>query len=46
MPMRDRLDVVFKDEELADLFSKDGRPGLSPGQSALVSTQGEWRSRR
>jgi transposase len=37
MLMRDRLDVVFKDEEFADLFPKDGRPGLSPGQLALVS---------
>ena len=35
--MRDRLDVVFKDEEFADLFPKDGRPGLPPGQLALVS---------
>jgi hypothetical protein len=37
MLMRDRLDVVFKDEEFTDLFPKDGRPGLSPGQLALVS---------
>lgn len=37
MLMRDRLDVVFKDEEFADLFPKDGRPGLSPGQLVLVS---------
>ncbi|MFJ9908917.1 transposase [Streptomyces sp. NPDC101152] len=37
MLMRDQLDVVFKDEAFADLFSKDGRPGLSPGQLALVS---------
>ncbi|WP_406437212.1 transposase [Streptomyces sp. NBC_01613] len=37
MLMRDRLDVVFKDEEFADLFPKDGRPGLAPGQLALVS---------
>lgn len=37
MLMRDRLDVVFKDEEFADLFPKDGRPGLSPGQLALGS---------
>ncbi|TFV29880.1 IS5/IS1182 family transposase [Streptomyces sp. T1317-0309] len=37
MVMRDLLDVVFEDEEFADLFPKDGRPGLSPGQLALVS---------
>ena len=37
MLMRDRLDVVFEDEEFADLYPKDGRPGLSPGQLALVS---------
>ncbi|MCX5536551.1 IS1182 family transposase [Streptomyces sp. NBC_00006] len=37
MLIRDRLDVVFEDEEFADLFPKDGRPGLSPGQLALVS---------
>ena len=37
MLMRDRLDVVFADEDFADLYPKDGRPGLSPGQLALVS---------
>jgi transposase len=37
MLMRDRLDVVFEDDEFADLYPKDGRPGLSPGQLALVS---------
>ncbi|WP_326791283.1 IS1182 family transposase [Streptomyces sp. NBC_00841] len=37
MLMRDRLDVVFEDNEFADLYPKDGRPGLSPGQLALVS---------
>ncbi|MGW4559236.1 transposase [Streptomyces sp. NPDC004365] len=35
--MRDLPDVVFEDEEFADLFPKDGRPGLSPVQLALVS---------
>ncbi|NEA67274.1 transposase [Streptomyces sp. SID12488] len=29
--------MVFKDEEFADLFPEDGRPGLSPGRLALVS---------
>lgn len=37
MLMRDRLDVVFADEDFADLYPVDGRPGLSPGQLALVS---------
>lgn len=37
MLMRDRLDVVFEDEGFADLYPKDGRRGLSPGQLALVS---------
>jgi len=37
MLMRDRLDVVFEDDEFADLYPKNGRPGLSPGQLALVS---------
>jgi IS5 family transposase len=37
MLMRDRLDVVFEDEEFADLYPKGGRPGLSTGQLALVS---------
>jgi len=36
MLVRDRPDAVFKDQEFADLFPKDGRPGLSPGQLALV----------
>jgi NAD(P)-dependent dehydrogenase (short-subunit alcohol dehydrogenase family) len=34
MLVRDRLDVVFEDEEFADLYPADGRPGLSPGQLA------------
>ncbi len=37
MLIRDRLDVLFEDEEFADLYPDDGRPGLSPGQLALVS---------
>ena len=41
MLMRDRLDVVsadeeFMDEEFADLYPRDGRPGLSPGQLVPV----------
>ncbi|MGW4519249.1 transposase, partial [Streptomyces sp. NPDC004393] len=35
--IRDRLDVLFEDEEFAGLYPTDGRPGLSPGQLALVS---------
>jgi transposase len=37
MLIRDRLDVLFEDVEFAGLYSGDGRPGLSPGQLALVS---------
>ncbi|MET8291777.1 transposase [Streptomyces sp. NPDC005132] len=37
MLVRDRLDVLFEDEEFADLYPSDGRPGFSPGQLALVS---------
>ncbi|MEV5776830.1 IS1182 family transposase [Streptomyces antimycoticus] len=37
MLIRDRLDVLFEDEEFASLYPADGRPGLSPGQLALVS---------
>ncbi|MFF4484686.1 IS1182 family transposase [Streptomyces sp. NPDC001520] len=37
MLVRDRLDVLFGDEEFASLYPTDGRPGLSPGQLALVS---------
>ncbi|MFF3951516.1 transposase [Streptomyces sp. NPDC001902] len=37
MLVRDRLDVLFEDEEFADLYPSDGRPGFSTGQLALVS---------
>jgi len=37
MLVRDRLDVLFEDEEFTDLYPADGRPGFSPGQLALVS---------
>ncbi|MFE7115002.1 IS1182 family transposase [Streptomyces sp. NPDC057654] len=37
MLMRDRLDVVFADDDFTDLYPADGRPGFSPGQLALVS---------
>lgn len=37
MLVRDRLDVLFEEEEFASLYPVDGRPGLSPGQLALVS---------
>ncbi|WP_373031988.1 transposase [Streptomyces sp. NRRL B-2790] len=35
--MRDRLDVGFEGEDFADPYPRDGRPGPSPGQLALVS---------
>ncbi|NGO08653.1 transposase [Streptomyces sp. HC44] len=37
MLIRARLDVLFEDEEFVGLYPPDGRPGLSPRQSALVS---------
>ncbi|MFF4275620.1 transposase [Streptomyces sp. NPDC001536] len=37
MLMRDRLDVVFADEDFTHLYPSDGRPGFSPGQLVLVS---------
>jgi transposase len=37
MRMRDSLGSLFADEEFAGLFGVRGRPGLSPGQLALVS---------
>ncbi|MET7766251.1 transposase [Streptomyces sp. NPDC005393] len=37
MLVRDRLDVLFEDEEFAGLYPSDGRPGFSPGQLARVS---------
>lgn len=35
MLIRDRLDVLFEDEEFAGLCPDSGRPGLSPGQLTL-----------
>ncbi|MDO0932253.1 transposase [Streptomyces sp. DG2A-72] len=37
MLMRDRLDVLFEDDEFVGLYHSDGRPGLSSGRLALVS---------
>lgn len=37
MWIRDRLNGLFRDEDFADWFSGDGRPGLSPAVLALVS---------
>lgn len=37
MLMRDRLDVVSADEDFADLYPANGRPGFWPGQLALAS---------
>lgn len=37
MLIRDWLDALFEDEQFARLYPDDGRPGLSPGQLALVS---------
>ncbi|WP_405849757.1 transposase [Streptomyces sp. NBC_01518] len=34
--MRDRLDGLWRDEDLADWYPRDGRPGLSPPQLATV----------
>ncbi|MFI0242083.1 IS1182 family transposase [Streptomyces sp. NPDC016845] len=37
MLIRDRLDVLFEDDEFVGLYPSDGKPGLSPGRPALVS---------
>ncbi|MEU9256515.1 transposase [Streptomyces sp. NPDC048270] len=34
--MRDRLDGLWHDEDFADWYPRDGRPGLSPAQLATV----------
>ncbi|MFD1276195.1 transposase [Streptomyces kaempferi] len=34
--MRDRLDGLWDDEDFADWYPRDGRPGLSPAQLATV----------
>lgn len=35
--VRDRLDGLRRDEDFADRYPRDGRPGLSPARSATVS---------
>ncbi|MFD0632358.1 transposase [Catenulispora yoronensis] len=35
--VRDRLDGLWSDEDFADWYPRDGRPGLSPAQLATVS---------
>ncbi|MFF7994607.1 IS1182 family transposase [Kitasatospora xanthocidica] len=37
MWVRDRLDGLWSDEDFADWYPRDGRPGLSPAQLATVS---------
>jgi hypothetical protein len=32
MWVRDRLDGLWRDEDFADWYPRDGRPGLSPAQ--------------
>ncbi|MER6617565.1 transposase [Streptomyces xantholiticus] len=35
--VRDRLDGLWHDEDFADWYPRDGRPGLSPARLATVS---------
>lgn len=37
MWVRDRLEGLWRDEDFASWYSKDGKPGLSPAQLATVS---------
>lgn len=37
MRIRDQLGSVFSDEEFREEFGERGRPGISPGQLALLS---------
>ena len=37
MWVRDRLDGLWRDEDFADWYPRDGRPALSPAQLATVS---------
>ncbi|MFI5571288.1 transposase [Streptomyces sp. NPDC051740] len=34
--VRDRLDGLWRDEDFADWYPRDGRPGLSPAQLATI----------
>lgn len=34
--VRDRLDGLWSDEDFADWYPRDGRPGLSPAQPATI----------
>ncbi|MFJ9034779.1 hypothetical protein ACIRQP_41460 [Streptomyces sp. NPDC102274] len=34
--VRDRLDGLWQDEDFGDWYRRDGRPGLSPAQFAIV----------
>ncbi|MGW2190682.1 hypothetical protein [Streptomyces sp. NPDC001719] len=36
MWVRDRLDGLWCDEDFADWYPRDGRPGLSPAQLATI----------
>ena len=35
--LRDKLGIIYQDEDFADLYSSQGQPGISAGQLALVS---------
>ena len=37
MQLRDRLDGLWDDEDFAGWYPRDGRPGISPAQLAMVS---------
>jgi hypothetical protein len=39
MRVRDRLDGLWRDEDFAGRYPRDGRPGHSPAQLATVSVQ-------
>ena len=37
LTLRDALGTIFQDDNFADLYSREGQPGLAPWQLALVT---------
>ena len=40
LTLRDALGAIFQDHAFADLYSREGQPGLAPWQLALVTGEG------
>lgn len=46
MAIRDHLDGLWRDEDFVEWYPRDGKPGLSPAEAALIAADSNHKPNR